>query len=38
MVDVIVHNSGMEDNPACGPLIDDIAIKELFPPPYIGGN
>jgi hypothetical protein len=38
MVDVIVHNPGMEDDPACGPLIDDIAIKELFPPPYIGGN
>lgn len=38
MVDVIVHNPGMEDDPACGPLIDDIAIKELFLPPYIGGN
>lgn len=38
MVDVIVHNPGMEDDPACGPLIDDIAIKELFPPPYIRGN
>lgn len=38
IVDVIVHNPGMDDDPACGPLIDDIAIKELFPPPYVGGN
>lgn len=38
VVDIILHNPGMDDDPACGPLIDDIAIKELSPPPYIGGN
>lgn len=38
MVDVIVHNPGMYEDPACRPLVDDIAIKELFPPPYVGGN
>jgi hypothetical protein len=38
MVDVILHNPGTADDPACGPLIDDIAIKELFPPSYVGAN
>eukprot|EP01018_Ginkgo_biloba_P026204 Gb_11174 [translate_table: standard] len=32
IVDVILHNPGTEDHPACGPLIDSVAIKELFPP------
>lgn len=38
MVDVTIHNPGTADDPACGPLVDDIAIKELFPPSYVGGN
>lgn len=29
---VILHNPGMQEDPACGPLIDAIAIKELLPP------
>ena len=27
-----IHNPGHEDDPACGPLIDFIAIKTLSPP------
>lgn len=38
MVDVIIHNPGTADDPACGPLVDDIAIKQLFPPSYVGAN
>ncbi|KAL9688812.1 hypothetical protein QQ045_033236 [Rhodiola kirilowii] len=32
--DVLVtfRNPGMEDDPTCGPIIDDIAIKKLFTP------
>ncbi|XP_056158616.1 protein DUF642 L-GALACTONO-1,4-LACTONE-RESPONSIVE GENE 2-like [Syzygium oleosum] len=26
------RNPGMEDDPTCGPIIDDIAIKKLFSP------
>jgi hypothetical protein len=29
---VVFRNPGMEDDPTCGPIIDDIAIKELFTP------
>lgn len=26
------HNPGVQEDPACGPLLDAVAIKELFPP------
>ncbi|KAM7530565.1 hypothetical protein LguiB_033975 [Lonicera macranthoides] len=29
---VTFKNPGMEDDPTCGPIIDDVAIKELFTP------
>ncbi|XP_057978599.1 protein DUF642 L-GALACTONO-1,4-LACTONE-RESPONSIVE GENE 2 [Malania oleifera] len=29
---VSFHNPGIQENPACGPLLDIVAIKELFPP------
>ncbi|EPS66859.1 hypothetical protein M569_07917 [Genlisea aurea] len=29
---VVFRNPGMEDDPACGPIIDDVAIKKLFVP------
>ncbi|KAF9592775.1 hypothetical protein IFM89_017345 [Coptis chinensis] len=29
---VTFHNPGVQEDPACGPLIDVVAIKELFPP------
>ncbi|XP_044970272.1 uncharacterized protein LOC123430465 [Hordeum vulgare subsp. vulgare] len=27
-----IHNTGIEENPACGPLIIAVAIKALYPP------
>ncbi|XP_078430018.1 protein TEEBE-like [Wolffia australiana] len=35
---VTFHNPGVQEDPACGPLLDAIAIKELFPPPLLPGN
>lgn len=32
VVKVSFHNPGVQEDPACGPLIDAVAIKELFPP------
>ncbi|XXG56489.1 hypothetical protein AAC387_Pa03g3883 [Persea americana] len=29
---VIFHNPGIQEDPACGPLLGAVAIKELFPP------
>ncbi|KAJ6302891.1 hypothetical protein OIU77_016890 [Salix suchowensis] len=29
---VTFRNTGVQEDPACGPLIDAVAIKELFPP------
>ncbi|KAF5752745.1 hypothetical protein HS088_TW01G00663 [Tripterygium wilfordii] len=31
-VQLVFRNTGMEDDPSCGPIIDDIAIKKLFTP------
>lgn len=31
-VELVFSNPGMEDDPTCGPIIDDIAIKKLFTP------
>jgi hypothetical protein len=31
-VSLAFRNPGMEDDPTCGPIIDDIAIKKLFTP------
>ena len=25
------HNPGVQEDPACGPLLDAVAIKEFFP-------
>ncbi|XP_022684266.1 uncharacterized protein LOC101762114, partial [Setaria italica] len=33
-----IHNPGIEEDPACGPLIDSIAIKNLSPPRREKGN
>ncbi|XP_065849783.1 BIIDXI-like protein At5g11420 [Euphorbia lathyris] len=32
VVDLVIHNPGVEEDPACGPLIDSIAIRALYPP------
>lgn len=33
-----IHNPGVEEDPACGPLIDSVAIKILTPPRRIKSN
>ena len=37
-VSLVFRNLGMEDDPTCGPIIDDIAIKKLFTPDRPKGN
>ncbi|XP_034917676.1 BIIDXI-like protein At5g11420 [Populus alba] len=31
-VEFVIHNPGVEEDPACGPLIDSVAITYLYPP------
>lgn len=31
-VDLVIHNPGVSEDPACGPLIDSVAIRQLYPP------
>ena len=37
-VHLVIHNPGVEEDPACGPLIDSVAIKTLYPPKLTGGK
>lgn len=37
-VRLVFRNPGMEDDPTCGPIIDDIAVKKLFTPDKPKGN
>ncbi|CAN4107211.1 unnamed protein product [Withania somnifera] len=37
-VKVTFHNPGMQEDPACGPLIDHVAIKEMPMATYTKGN
>ncbi|KAJ4821356.1 hypothetical protein LUZ62_033922 [Rhynchospora pubera] len=37
-VDLVIHNPGIEEDPACGPLIDAVAIQTLDPPPLTKYN
>ncbi|CAN1828217.1 Protein DUF642 L-GALACTONO-1,4-LACTONE-RESPONSIVE GENE 2 [Linum perenne] len=30
--EIVIHNPGVEEDPACGPLIDSVAIRALYPP------
>lgn len=32
VAEIVIHNPGEEEHPACGPLIDGVAIKALYPP------
>lgn len=32
VVEMVIHNPGVEEDPACGPLIDSIALRTLYPP------
>jgi len=31
-VEMLIHNPGKEEDPACGPLIDSVALRTLYPP------
>ncbi|XP_044463430.1 uncharacterized protein LOC123194320 [Mangifera indica] len=31
-VEFVLHNPGVEEDPACGPLVDSVAIRTLYPP------
>ncbi|KAF5193524.1 Allergen act d [Thalictrum thalictroides] len=37
-IEIVIHNPGVEEDPACGPLIDAVAIKALFPPKATNKN
>ncbi|KAK8945522.1 hypothetical protein KSP40_PGU011058 [Platanthera guangdongensis] len=32
VVDLVIHNPDVEEDPACGPVIDVVAIRTLWPP------
>ncbi|WCJ27392.1 hypothetical protein M5689_009139 [Euphorbia peplus] len=31
-INLVFRNPGMEDDPTCGPILDNVAIKKLLPP------
>ena len=35
--ELVFRNTGMVDDPTCGPILDDIAIKKLFTPDPLKG-
>ncbi|XP_061346254.1 BIIDXI-like protein At5g11420 [Gastrolobium bilobum] len=37
-VDLVIHNPGVQDDAACGPLIDFIALRTLYPPRLTNRN
>ncbi|XP_072966318.1 protein DUF642 L-GALACTONO-1,4-LACTONE-RESPONSIVE GENE 2-like [Typha angustifolia] len=37
-VEMVIHNPGVEEDPACGPLIDSVAIRTLYPPRHTNQN
>ena len=36
--EIVIHNPGKEEDPACGPLIDSVALKVLYPPKRTRAN
>ncbi|KAL1166792.1 hypothetical protein V6Z11_A06G220700 [Gossypium hirsutum] len=32
VIEISIHNPGVEEDAACGPLIDSVALKTLYPP------
>lgn len=38
VAEIVIHNPGVEEDPACGPLIDSIAIRALYPPKMTSNN
>ena len=37
VAEILIHNPGVEEDPACGPLIDAIAMRVLYPPKRTNG-
>lgn len=37
-LEITIHNPGVEEDPACGPLIDSVALKLLSPPKRTKGT
>ncbi|KAL8056208.1 hypothetical protein ABFX02_04G104600 [Erythranthe guttata] len=37
-IEIVIHNPGVEKDPACGPLIDSVALKALHTPRRPRGN
>ncbi|KAG5562762.1 hypothetical protein RHGRI_005478 [Rhododendron griersonianum] len=37
-VEILLHNPGVEEDPACGPLIDSVYVKALYPPKATNKN
>lgn len=37
-IELMIHHPGVEEDPACGPLIDSVALKVLQPPKRTRGN
>ncbi|XP_073042264.1 BIIDXI-like protein At5g11420 [Primulina eburnea] len=37
-IEIVIHNPGSEKDPACGPLIDSVALVALYPPKLQRGN
>ncbi|GAB4854132.1 Protein DUF642 L-GALACTONO-1,4-LACTONE-RESPONSIVE GENE 2 [Ancistrocladus abbreviatus] len=35
---IVIHNPGVVEDPACGPLIDSIAMRALYPPRLTNQN
>ncbi|KAJ7966144.1 Protein of unknown function, DUF642 [Quillaja saponaria] len=38
VVEIVIHNPGVEEDPACGPLIDSVALRALYPPRLTNKN
>lgn len=38
VVEILLHNPGVVEDPACGPLIDSVAIRALYPPKATNQN
>ncbi|KAK6284632.1 hypothetical protein POUND7_003584 [Theobroma cacao] len=38
LIEISIHNPGVEEDAACGPLIDSVALKTLYPPKRTPAN
>ncbi|GKV42075.1 hypothetical protein SLEP1_g49522 [Rubroshorea leprosula] len=38
VTEIVIHNPEVEEDPACGPLIDEVGIRTLYPPRLTNKN